>query len=184
MDVREYLEKVAYIAPSEITHMGDVPDTYYSNFDKSYITLVGMEDNIKYLAEREITDELTHGVGYSPKEAKWYGWSHRAIYGFKIGSTCKKGDCHYRASNLEDEMEAAKLFWSDDCHLYTSVDLDDNGEIQVSWKYDDKVPNMSLRGTTGGCSWEIPSEFGKGEWTAKTMEDAKQMAIDFNEGVS
>lgn len=34
-------------------------------------------------------------IGFSIKDGKWYGWSHRAIYGFKIGSTCKKGDCHY-----------------------------------------------------------------------------------------
>ena len=27
-------------------------------------------------------------------------------------------------------------------------------------------------------------ECGKGEWTAKTMEEAKQMAADFNSGVS
>jgi hypothetical protein len=27
-------------------------------------------------------------------------------------------------------------------------------------------------------------ECGKGEWTAETMADAKQMAQDFNEGVS
>ena len=24
-------------------------------------------------------------IGFSEKEKKWYGWSHRAIYGFKIG---------------------------------------------------------------------------------------------------
>ena len=34
-------------------------------------------------------------VGYSVKDGKWYGWSHRAIYGFKPGSKCKKGDGHY-----------------------------------------------------------------------------------------
>jgi len=65
-------------------------------------------------------------IGFSIKDGKWYGWSHRAIYGFKIGSTCKKGDCHY-------------------------------------------VPM---------------SKGGKGKWTAKTVADARQMAIDFAESVS
>ena len=65
-------------------------------------------------------------IGFSSKDGKWYGWSHRAIYGFKIGSKCKDGHCHY-------------------------------------------VPK---------------SEGGKGEWTAKTVADAKQMAIDFAEGAS
>jgi hypothetical protein len=27
-------------------------------------------------------------------------------------------------------------------------------------------------------------ECGRGEWVAKTMDDAKQMAVDFNRGVS
>jgi hypothetical protein len=61
-------------------------------------------------------------IGFSNKDGKWYGWSHRAICGFKIGSKCKQGDCHYN----------------------------------------------SIRG----------------EWTAKTVADAKQMACDFAESVS
>jgi len=38
-------------------------------------------------------------IGYSHKDGKWYGWSHRAICGFKVGSTCKKGHCHYIPKN-------------------------------------------------------------------------------------
>lgn len=30
-------------------------------------------------------------VGFSQKEQAWYGWSHRAIYGFKIGHTIQWG---------------------------------------------------------------------------------------------
>lgn len=62
-----------------------------------------------------------HSIGFSEKEQKWYGWSHRAIYGFGIGSKVKKGDCAYTEE--------------------------------------------------------------RGEWTAKTLEDAKQMAMDFAKGV-
>jgi len=120
MNVTDFLKKVAYITISDIE--GDNAEVYQSKFDNSYLTHVGMEDSIKHLALHDITDELTHGVGFSPKEGKWYGWSHRAINGFKVGSTCKKGDCHYNSD--------------------------------------------------------------RGEWTAKTMSDAKQMAQDFNEGVS
>ena len=127
MNVKDYLNMVAYVKATskELCLADDVPDSYFSKFDDSYITFVGLEQDLQYLADKEITEELTHGVGFSLKDNKWYGWSHRAIYGFKIGSTCKKGDCHYSRPPL-----------------------------------------------------------GKGEWTAKTMEDAKQMAIDFNEGVS
>lgn len=31
-------------------------------------------------------------VGFSPSRQKWYGWSHRAVAGFGIGDTIKKGD--------------------------------------------------------------------------------------------
>lgn len=32
-------------------------------------------------------------IGFCEKEKKWYGWSHRAIFGFGIGDTVKEGDC-------------------------------------------------------------------------------------------
>lgn len=40
-------------------------------------------------------DELRRmpkSIGYSPRHAKWYGWSHRAVAGFGVGSKVKKGD--------------------------------------------------------------------------------------------
>jgi hypothetical protein len=183
MNVQDFLTQVAHVGASNIPD--DDAMVYYSNFDNSYITRVGMEDNVEYLAEREITDKLTHGVGFSPKYSKWYGWSHRAIYGFKVGSTCEKGDCHYRAANLEDEIEDAIRFWDDDGHEQTTAEVIKDGVIHVSWKYNDTVPNEKVRGTIGGVEWDYnPMNFGRGEWVAKTMKDAKQMAIDFNEGVS
>ena len=32
-------------------------------------------------------------IGFSEKEQKWYGWSHRAIFGFAVGSVAEEGDC-------------------------------------------------------------------------------------------
>ena len=32
-------------------------------------------------------------IGFCEKEQKWYGWSHRAIFGFGVGSEVKEGDC-------------------------------------------------------------------------------------------
>lgn len=101
MNVKDYLNMVSYIADSEI---GKV---YFSKFDHSYIVRVGIEDNIKFLADKEITKELTHGVGFSPKDNKWYGWSHLVIQGFSIGSEYKKGDCNYVAKTLEDAKQMA-----------------------------------------------------------------------------
>ena len=183
MNVNTFLTQVAHTGTSTID--GDDGLVYYSNFDDSYITRVGLEDDIKFLVAREITDELAHGVGFSPKENKWYGWSHRAICGFEIGATCKKSDCHYRAANIQDEIEAARAFWNGEGHSETNAELQADGTIHVSWKYAETIPNKKLRSTIGGCDWDYdPNNFGRGEWIAGTMEDAKQMAVDFNEGVS
>ena len=43
--------------------------------------------------------------GYSPRDQKYYGWSHRGIYGFGIGSKVKKGDLAYIPSIMEEMRE-------------------------------------------------------------------------------
>lgn len=187
MHVKDFLEKVAYIGSMDSGFDDKKSEVYLSKFDASYITHVGMEGDIKHLADMEITDELTHGVGFSPKDGKWYGWSHRAIYGFKVGSECKKGDCHYKGSTTEEQEEAAIRFWASESHVGTRCDgiIERDGEkyFDIRWQYANSVPNEKLRSTISGCEHHIKPT-GRGEWTAKTIEDAKQMAVDFNEGVS
>ncbi|MDD3875470.1 MAG: hypothetical protein PHT69_02555 [Bacteroidales bacterium] len=56
--------------------------------------------------------------------------------------------------------------------------------VIVTYTYNDKVPNKKLRGTVSQHFIPFPEEFGKGEWTATTLEEAKHMAIDFAESVS
>ena len=186
MDIKEYLEKVAYKELWKEDWMTEASEIYRSKFDNSYITHVGLEDDVKFLADREITEELTHGVGYSPKDNKWYGWSHRAIYGFTIGSACKKGDAHYRG-NLKELEEDAIRFWSDEHHKNVRCEgiYEENGDkyFIIKWEYTDDVPNESLYDKTKTQHVRI-GDFGRGEWVAETMDDAKQMAIDFCKGVS
>jgi hypothetical protein len=181
MNVTDYLKQVANIEQSTIPE--DTGKIYVSKFDGSYITRVGMEESVKFLADREITEELTHGVGFSPKDNKWYGWSHRAIYGFTIGSTCKKGDCHYIGSTEKEQEEDAIRFWSDDNHINvrcTGVKVDGNDRFFIiEWDYHDSVPNKNLRGTICSVDHYI-TPLGRGEWVAETIADAKQMAIDFS----
>ena len=201
MNTTDYLNKVAYIAKSDI--QDDDGMVYLSKFDNSYITRVGMEENIKYLADREITEELTHGVGFSPKDNKWYGWSHRAIYGFTIGSTCKKGDCHYVASTPEELIDDHAEFFRDisdesaeqnrkECQILPDrsgirilpapIVIPVVESIQDIEEGLNNPESLDVADINEGSYYII--ECGKGEWTAKTMEDAKQMAIDFNKGVS
>ena len=60
MRVKKFLAQVAHIG-EHIVEGFDPMQVYFSNFDNSYITHVDMEKTIKFLADREITDELTHG---------------------------------------------------------------------------------------------------------------------------
>jgi len=132
-------------------------------------------------------DHSTSSIGFSSKDGKWYGWSHRAMYGFKIGSTCKKGDCHYQAANKRDFHEDCKRFWSDanrEQIKAKAVVEDGVSGVYVSWKYSKNIPNEDLRSTINGVFTPYPSDWGRGEHPAKTVADAKQMACDFASSVS
>lgn len=60
------------------------------------------------------------GLGFSEDEQKWYGWSHRAYYGFGIGHVCKEGECGvsedgpikpgFKCETLDDCRKVAKNF--------------------------------------------------------------------------
>ena len=54
------------------------------------------------LPEKSSPNNDVCSIGKSLKDGKWYGWSHRAIYGFAIGDTAKEGDC-YAAPGVTDE---------------------------------------------------------------------------------
>ena len=180
MNVKEYLTEVADVMEGTYFDDNTKLNTYISKHDKSYITLVGLEDNVKHLAELGITEQLSKDTGFSPLHNKWYGWSHRAIYGFTIGSTCKKGDVHYRPKTKEQFMEAQVEFWTDDKTVNVKAEERDDDIIYISWDYID-----GGEGKISGIEQKYsPLFLGKGEWTAETMEDAKQMAIDFAQSVS
>lgn len=60
--------------------------------------------------------QLEDQIGFHEPTQKWYGWSHRAYYGFGIGDKIKKGDCGYEisgawtAKTLDDAKQMAKNF--------------------------------------------------------------------------
>lgn len=156
---------------------------------------IGDEETAKYLCdERGIAPELANeghnvcSIGFCESEQKWYGWSHRAMCGFGIGSEVKKGDCAYVPIDWDDFLDDAARFWSGDNHEYVTATrgVDENGRdcAKVAWEYDDKTPNKRLRGTISGQNMYPPVEWGRGEWTAKSLDDAKEMAIAYAESVS
>ena len=137
--------------------------------------------------ERTSDDHCRVSIGFNPEEQKWYGWSHRAIYGFGIGSKVKKGDCAYVPSSYKEyKGEGKDICWNlkdnGECHRNATVAIrpvdPDNPEGEQ-----EAVPN-SEEGIVKCSAENCPLEIGKGEWEAKTLDDAKQMAIDFANGVS
>lgn len=67
--------------------------------------------------EKRLPEHNVCSIGYQPQEKKWYGWSHRAIYGFGIGDTVKKGDCTseylpvgFTAKTMADAKRMAEAF--------------------------------------------------------------------------
>ncbi|GAG17898.1 unnamed protein product, partial [marine sediment metagenome] len=44
-------------------------------------------------------------------DGMWWGWSHRARFGFRIGSSVKRGDCAFIASNEAEANEDYRRFW-------------------------------------------------------------------------
>lgn len=44
-------------------------------------------------------------IGYNEDEQKWYGWSHRALFGFGIGDTVKEGDCTATSGWTDEYLE-------------------------------------------------------------------------------
>ena len=195
MKVSEWLAVNAEVVPSGIT--GDDEKVWVTKSRGDYIARVGEKNNalkdiIEPLGVTEyVSSSLDAGrpinIGFNPIEQKWYGWSHRAIYGFTIGSTCKKGDCHYVGSTLEEQEKAAIDFWADEYHSKTWCNgvIEQDGEkfFDIRWTYSNTVPNQKLRNGLSGWHHHI-KPLGRGEWIAGTLADARQMAIDFAEAVS
>jgi len=88
--------------------------------------------------EKAKPEHCVTSIGFSPKDQKWYGWSHRAICGFGIGSEVKEGD-------------------STNSSGWTKEYLEEHPEEDTS----------------------LPVGF-----IAKSLDDAKRMALAFAESVS
>jgi len=146
----------------------------FSKVDNSY---VGNPEDVWDLLHRGITDfqvaqkgHNTASVGWCEKEHKWYGWSHRAIFGFGIGSEIKNGDCAYVPKDREDQIACSIDFFEFDKDKVVIEQLENSYVLNQEGRL--------------GHTHEYLAEYGKGEWKAQTLEDAKQMAIDFAMGVS
>lgn len=197
MTREEYIIKYLKMVKSNTRGL-EGSDIVVTKDSECYITSIGLLSKSKlidFLAKHEITQlnstfirdngNPVANIGYSEKENKWYGWSHRAIFGFTIGSSCKMGDCAFVASNKEEFKEQQLNFWGiDEYHINARIENESNDSFDVLAEYTDNVPNELLRGTTYTQHCEYPKKWGRGAWVCKNIDDAKTMAIDFANSVS
>lgn len=104
---------------------------------------IGRVEDAEQLVERGIVPELVTGkntcsIGFCALDQKWYGWSHRAMYGFTIGDKVKKGDSTASSRYTEE---------------YLKEHPEDDQSLSVGFE-------------------------------AKTLDDAKRMAVAFADSVS
>ncbi len=89
--------EVAY-TPSG-AYIGDLKTAHFLTVDKGILPEVLPGHNVC-------------SIGFNKQESKWYGWSHRAIFGFSVGAIAKKGDCvcssgwtdEYLAEHPEEDL--------------------------------------------------------------------------------
>ena len=166
-----------------------VDDYWVSSLDGSRICPTDDCAIFNGLLSEGATEISSHKVGgevasiaFIPSRKVWVAWtaffaSHEFGVGSKVGWK-KEGYCPfgYVPSNEED---AAKLILSDfGHHLYQDyvshlIGVDENGArgVWVEWEPKD----ASLKNLGRGQTFCPFGKFGRGEWTAETLDDARQM---------
>lgn len=170
---------------------------------------------VRGLSEVQPSSQAEHGdanggfghtcsLGYSRLEEKWFGWSHRAIYGFGVGSTVKRGDCAYVPDNHTEMYDSVRSFfqewdanapeggdWRENKYTRNLAVAEMDGVVIVSGEQEiqqyDEEPALDGALVPTATTWQPFSErypLGKGEWTAETLNDAKEMACAFAQSVS
>ena len=189
-----------------------------SKIDEGYIGDIDYADMLSakgIVPQLANPDHKTCSIGFCESQQAWYGWSHRAIYGFKVGSKVSFRDCAYKAPDkyafgkdilnffcgIDDKAMHSPSVREYKQEAYPSMEdyakMNPDETINHDPKFDygvlveatyvtDKalLPNEDLHGTKYKSFTPYPEEFGRGEWEALTLDDAKQMAIDFAEGVN
>jgi len=72
------------------------PEGFYIGNEKEAKFLIekkGIKPEIAPIREGRPNPDKVCSIGFCDKEQKWYGWSHRAIFGFGIGYVAEKGAC-------------------------------------------------------------------------------------------
>jgi len=119
-------------------------------------------------------------IGFSELDQKWYGWSTRAVAGFGVGSQITMDDYGFRAANEKDFVaDLHKYYRGLDVQIATQPEKDG-----VKVYYDLSIQPHERDMIPPDRFHPFPEEWGKGKWKAKTLDDAKEMAIEFAKDVA
>lgn len=107
------LNTVAY---PEKWHKEDIVPYYNSKIDDSYIC--HGTATLKELFKRGITEMIQAGnrqkkvsvIGFSPDRKMWFGWSHRAICGFRVGTVLKKNHVIFGSGGWTEVCKEDKAY--------------------------------------------------------------------------
>lgn len=170
---------------------------YYWGGDEPTRVRAAFTKNGHYIGDEKTADYLTGelgltdlqpadpkcnvcSIGFNEKTQKWAGWSHRALYQFGVGSTVKPGDCAFKPSNMLEWIHQALAWHKDNSSDWSMGDIE-----SFSWDSDSNTLTIKKKNSDLEAKEKFePEHLGGGEWTAKTLEDAKRMARDFAESVS
>lgn len=187
-----------------LSHFEDLPKDHRVRLTRAYTLsgdLIGEPEFAATIIKRGIAPEIADeshticSIGWCNREQKWYGWSHRQICGFGIGSSVKREDCAYMPTDKQDLLDDLVNFWARDEDEFTtktmfirqlidvfdpSGDSEDLG-VLCEREHTRKKDGVLLK----VVDWRpYPEVWGQGEWTAKTLNAAKQMALVFAKNVS
>jgi hypothetical protein len=92
-DPKDEMEMISAYA-KDGTYIGD------PKFAKMLVDKYG----INTFEKADPTDSVA-SIGFSPDQKKWYGWSHRGLYGFEIGDEVKEGDCTATSGSTDPSQD-------------------------------------------------------------------------------
>ena len=131
-------------------------------------------------------------IGFDKKTNKWCGWTHRGIACYGIGDKVTEDDIAYRPDSSSALMARIRKTYSELYNVPIScmdrVSYKDYIEVILNEKINpfDPIPSskfgvsvcFEFKGSKMNRFHPYPDRWGKGEWTALSMDDAKQMACD------
>lgn len=194
--LKKFLANFAVVKNIKI--QDEVMPAWLSKIDNSFICFVDneIESTAMFLYKNNICQHVqgtprqsrTAQIGFNPEKHVWWGWSHRAGYGFGVGSKCTIGNVHFNPSNpvelrkkIEGRMKSEEYLESFEIHR-----IKEFGQwgYLLTRKFTDQVPNPGMKNSIQREFIPYPESWGRGEWEATNLEDARQMAIDFANNIA